>query len=69
MKSKTVSISMPDSIILKARRSAKKRSQKFSEWMRDAALSRLDAECRPVPAPGDAPETQHDHESTPPRAA
>jgi hypothetical protein len=47
MKSKTVSVSMPTNVIHKARKSARDLSQKFSEWMRDAALSRLQATAKP----------------------
>lgn len=43
MKAKTVSVSMPKEIIKQIEESARNLHEKFSEWMRNAALARLEA--------------------------
>jgi hypothetical protein len=42
MKAKTVSVSMPEEIIKQIEESASSLHEKFSEWMRRAALARLE---------------------------
>lgn len=41
MKAKTVSVSMPEEIIKQIEKSATSLHEKFSEWMKRAALDRL----------------------------
>jgi metal-responsive CopG/Arc/MetJ family transcriptional regulator len=42
MKAKTVSVSMPEEIIKEIEKSARGLHEKFSEWMKRAALNRLE---------------------------
>jgi hypothetical protein len=52
MKAKTVSVSLPEDIVEQIEKSAESMREKFSEWMRRAALSRLEGidQDRPRPA-------------------